>query len=89
MGPNDIGTRLDHFGGGFDFLALNLGCRHGSGSLEGDIDSSRPPIGEALASDTLEGFVGAILIINAQRNAIGIAEVELAEVAMQCFSLQC
>ena len=56
-------------------------------SLEGDFDWSRPPIGKTLAGDALEGFVGAVLIVNAKRNAIRIAEIELCEVAMQVLFL--
>jgi hypothetical protein len=47
----------------------------------------RPPIGEALASDALQGFYSPVLIVNAKRNAVRIAEVELGKVAVQVLFL--
>ena len=41
------------------------------------------PIGEALADDALHGQRGALYVVYAQRNAIGIAEVKLAQIPVQ------
>src|SRR5690349_4834560 len=42
-----------------------------------------PSIGEALADAALYGCVGARHVVNAQRDAMVVPEVELAQIAMQ------
>ncbi|MNC91463.1 hypothetical protein D3C83_77320 [compost metagenome] len=42
-----------------------------------------PPIGEALAGRAAQGFVRAHVVVDPQRHAVGIAEVELGKVAAQ------
>ena len=42
-----------------------------------------PPIGQALAGDALERSRGALLIVNAERGAVVVAEVKLAAIALQ------
>jgi hypothetical protein len=40
-----------------------------------------PPIGQALAADAAQGFVGAHRIVHAKAGTVGIAEIELGKVA--------
>jgi hypothetical protein len=40
-----------------------------------------PLIGEALPFDPAQGFVGADLVIDPETDAVGVAEVELGEIA--------
>ena len=47
----------------------------------GGCEAVSPPIGEALAADALEGDVGALRVIDAKADTVGIAEVELGKVA--------
>lgn len=42
-----------------------------------------PPIGQALAADPAQDFVGAHGVIDAQGGSVRIAEIELGEVAAQ------
>lgn len=47
----------------------------------GGCEAVSPPIGKALAADALKGNVGALRIVDAKADAVGIAEVELGKVA--------
>jgi len=40
-----------------------------------------PPTGQALATDAAQGFVGAHRVVDAERDTVGIAEVELFQIA--------
>ena len=42
-----------------------------------------PPIGKALALDPPEGLGGALGIVDAQRHAVVVAEIELGQIAVQ------
>jgi hypothetical protein len=46
-------------------------------------------ISELPADDTLEQFVGAVGVVEAVRNAVGIAEIELGKVAVKVLFAQC
>ena len=46
-------------------------------------------VGETLADDATEQTVGAIRVVAAERDAVGIAEIELGQIAVKCFSAQC
>lgn len=43
----------------------------------------RPSIGQTLSSRPLNRFVCPVLIVNAKRNAVAVAEVEFRQVAVQ------
>ena len=43
----------------------------------------RPSVGQALANDTLGEFSGAIFVVNAQGDAVVMAEVKFREIAMR------
>jgi hypothetical protein len=42
-------------------------------------------VGEALVNDTLQGRIGTINVIHAQCDAVVIAEIILAEIAVKVF----
>jgi hypothetical protein len=44
---------------------------------------TNPPIGQALAGRALDGFVGALGVVHAERGAGVVAEIKLRKVAMQ------
>ena len=46
------------------------------------VSVGNPPIGEALSADELEGLVGAGGIIDAQLDAMVLAEIELSQITM-------
>lgn len=48
-----------------------------------DCEATNPPIGQALADDAAESKVTARVVINAERKAVRVAEVEVAQVALQ------
>lgn len=57
-----------------------LAKRFASRLISGDV---RPSIGEALSGDVGSQFFGAILVADAERYAVVVAEIELCEIAVQ------
>jgi hypothetical protein len=43
----------------------------------------RPPIGKALALNALESLLGAVRVVNFQRSAVAVAEIELCQIAVK------
>jgi hypothetical protein len=50
---------------------------------KGGLFPTSPPIGEPLAFDTQCGFGEALVIVHAERHTLVVAEIELAEIALQ------
>lgn len=46
-------------------------------------ECTNPPIGQALTGDALKREVGALVVIDAERHAVAVTEVELGKVALQ------
>ena len=42
-----------------------------------------PPVRESLAGGTSNGLIGPVLIVNAKRDAIAVAEIKLCQIAVQ------
>ena len=77
-------------------IKLNRICRGASGAggksrtfspLERDFvfgffSPTSPPIRQALADDTLSGLLHALIIIDAQRNPLVVAEIKFCQVAV-------
>ena len=64
-----------------------MGCyffqRRKRSALEWNVFWVRRSIGQALSNDALGEFIGAVAVIDAQSNAVVIAEIELRQITMQ------
>src|SRR5262249_916761 len=63
-------------------LRYQRGLRH-TYSPSSDFGFVSPPIGEALSPDALERLVRALNVIHAKLDAVGVAKIEFARVAMK------
>src|SRR5439155_18000649 len=76
--PNWSWRRGSDVGGksfGFSRLERDFGL--------GFFGPTSPPIGQPLANDPLRGLRHALIVVDAERDALVVAEIELAEIAMQ------
>ena len=60
-------------------MNVRLRCKAGCLGCE----ATNPPIGHALANDTEQHQFGAFVVVHADCHSVGVAEVELAKVALE------